>query len=125
MLSTTHPQVGFILGVHFNTLFPLRMSLVITNDKVSKYGAKEYAIDESIRSDLSDSALRKRLLKAANIVLHGSGTCAMGTVVDEVCKVRGVEGVRVVDSSVFPFALGAHYQAAACAFAEHVSAILD
>jgi choline dehydrogenase len=49
----------------------------------------------------------------------------MGTVVDEVCKVKGVEGLRVVDSSVFPFVLGAHYQAVVCAVAEQVSAILD
>jgi choline dehydrogenase-like flavoprotein len=49
----------------------------------------------------------------------------VGTVVDEVCKVKGSEGLRVVDSSVFPFALGAQYQAAVCAVAEQVSAILD
>jgi choline dehydrogenase-like flavoprotein len=46
----------------------------------------------------------------------------MGTVVDKACRVRGIEGVRVVDSSVFPSALGAHYQAAVCAVAEQVSA---
>jgi choline dehydrogenase-like flavoprotein len=46
----------------------------------------------------------------------------MRTVVDGVCKISGIEGVRVVDSSVFLFALGAHYQAAVCAFAGQVSA---
>ena len=95
---------------------------MLTQGSVSKYGAKAYAIDESIRSALSDSALRRRLLGTVEIPLHGSGTCAMGNegegVVDEVSKVRGVGGVRVVDSSVFPFALGAHYQAAVCAVAE-------
>jgi choline dehydrogenase-like flavoprotein len=38
--------------------------------------------------------------------------------VAEVCKVRGIEGVRVVSSSAFLFALGAHFQAAVCAVAE-------
>jgi choline dehydrogenase-like flavoprotein len=46
----------------------------------------------------------------------------MEMVADEVCKVRGIEGVRVVDPIVFPFALGAHYQGAVCAVAEQVSA---
>ena len=95
---------------------------MLTHPTVSKYGAKEYATDESIRSDLSDSALRKRLLKTVNTVFHGSGICAMRTVVDGVCKISGIEGVRVVDSSMFLFALGAHYQAAVCAFAGQVSA---
>lgn len=87
---------------------------------VSKYGAVEYGIDESIRGDLSDHALRKRLLRTAETVFHPSGTCAMGTVVDTECRVKGVEGLRVVDASVFPFPLGSHYQAAVYAIAEQV-----
>jgi choline dehydrogenase-like flavoprotein len=87
---------------------------------VSKYGAVEYAIDEDMRGDFSDKALRKRLLNSVETVNHGSGTCAMGTVVDTECKVKGIEGLRVIDSSVIPFPLGAHYQATVYAMAEQV-----
>ena len=88
---------------------------------VSKYGAVEYAIDEELRGDFSDTALRKRLLNTVETVNHGSGTCAMGSVVDAECKVKGIQGLRVVDSSVIPFPLGAHYQALTYALAEQVS----
>jgi choline dehydrogenase-like flavoprotein len=33
---------------------------------------------------------------------HQAGTCAMGTVLDEACRVRGAEHIRVVDASSFP-----------------------
>jgi choline dehydrogenase-like flavoprotein len=85
-----------------------------------KYGAREYGIDESIRNDLSDNAIQKRLFYASRSLNHGSGTCAMGTVVDAHCRVKGLDGVRVVDASIFPNPLGAHYQAAVYAIAEMV-----
>jgi choline dehydrogenase/5-(hydroxymethyl)furfural/furfural oxidase len=34
--------------------------------------------------------------------LHAAGTCAMGTVVDESCRVVGYEGLMVCDASVMP-----------------------
>jgi choline dehydrogenase-like flavoprotein len=58
------------------------------------------------------------------MVSHLSGTCAMGMVVGTVCKVKGVENLRVVDASVFPFPLGSHYQATVYAVAEQVSVLL-
>jgi len=85
-----------------------------------KYGAREYGIHESIRDDLSDTAMQKRLFYASRSLNHGSGTCAMGSVVDSECRVKGLEGVRVVDASIFPNPLGAHYQAAVYAVAEMV-----
>jgi choline dehydrogenase-like flavoprotein len=91
---------------------------------VSKYGAVEYAVDENMRGDFSVEALRKRLLNSVETVNHGSGTCAMGTVVDSGCRVKGVAGLRVIDSSVIPFPLGAHYQATVYAMAEQVCGFL-
>ena len=85
-----------------------------------KYGAQEYGIDESMRNDLSDKAMQKRLFYASRSLNHGSGTCAMGSVVDSECRVKGVERLRVIDASVFPFPLGAHFQAAVYAVAEQV-----
>lgn len=52
------------------------------------------------------AALADYVLNHAKTALHPVGTCAMGadesTVVDLDLKVRGVEGLRVVDGSVIP-----------------------
>lgn len=48
----------------------------------------------------------------------------MGKVVDAEFRVRGVEGLRVVDASVFPVALGSHIQAAVYALAERAADML-
>ena len=86
-----------------------------------KIGAQEYGIDEVIRDDTSDDAIMARILKTGRTCNHGSGTCAMGLVVDSECRVKGIEALRVVDASVFPFPMGAHYQAIVYAVAEQVS----
>jgi choline dehydrogenase-like flavoprotein len=85
-------------------------SLYKIPDKWIQNTAQEYGIDESMRNDLSDEASR-----ALN---HGSGTCAVASVVDNECRVKGVDCLRVVDASIFPHPLGAHYQATGYAVAE-------
>jgi choline dehydrogenase-like flavoprotein len=62
-------------------------------------------------------------LKTVETVFHPSDTCAMRTVVETKCGVKGVENLRVVDASVFPFPLGSHYQATVYAVAEQVSVL--
>lgn len=52
------------------------------------------------------------------------GTCAMGKVVDTELRVKGVEGLWVVDASVIPVALNSHIQAAVYALAEQAADIL-
>jgi choline dehydrogenase-like flavoprotein len=66
--------------------------------------------------------MRKRLLKTGETLNHGSGACAMGTMVDTECRVKDIEGLRVIDASVFPTPIGAHYQAAVYDVAEQVCA---
>lgn len=57
----------------------------------------------------SDHALDEHLLATVVDAQHGTSTCRMGaagapeTVVDSDCRVLGVDGLRVVDASVFPF----------------------
>jgi len=57
----------------------------------------------------SDDAIIEAYDKFGNGAYHASGTCRMGldqaSVVDEHLFVRGVEGLRVIDTSVFPFIL--------------------
>ena len=50
----------------------------------------------------SDGDVDRWLLDAAGGYVHASGTCAMGTVVDESGRVHGHEQLYVCDASVFP-----------------------
>ncbi|MEE4298480.1 MAG: GMC oxidoreductase, partial [Pseudomonadales bacterium] len=54
----------------------------------------------------SDAELDAFVRAKAESAYHPCGTCAMGTgptaVVDPECRVHGVRGLRVIDSSVFP-----------------------
>lgn len=52
------------------------------------------------------------------------GSVAMGKVVDGNLKVKGVQGLRVVDASVFPVAISAHLQVATFALAEQAAEII-
>ncbi|KIK62553.1 hypothetical protein GYMLUDRAFT_42023 [Collybiopsis luxurians FD-317 M1] len=74
-------------------------------------------LDEYIRNNAESSA-------------HVVGTAAMSAkdadygVVDPDLRVKGVEGLRVIDSSVFPFVTSAHTQAPTYAIAERAAALI-
>lgn len=53
-------------------------------------------------NDLDDDELDAHVLQHVGDAQHICGTARMGAVVDQECKVLGVEGLRVVDASVFP-----------------------
>jgi choline dehydrogenase-like flavoprotein len=69
----------------------------------------------------TDAAIDARMEEYGAGIFHPAGTCAMGKVVDGMCKVVGMDGLRVVDASVIPLPLGAHYQATVYALAEKVA----
>lgn len=56
----------------------------------------------------NDSDLDDHLLATVGDAQHGTSTCRMGapdgadTVVDPACRVLGVDGLRVIDASIFP-----------------------
>jgi choline dehydrogenase len=54
---------------------------------------------------------------------HVVGTCAMGSVVDAQCRVRGTEALSVVDASAIPVALSAFTQLPTIALAERFAAL--
>jgi choline dehydrogenase-like flavoprotein len=49
-----------------------------------------------------EQRLRAWLRERATGFFHPVGTCAIGTVVDAECRVKGRQGLRVIDASVMP-----------------------
>ena len=80
--------------------------------------------DEDLRSD---EALDAWLLENLYTAIHMSGTCKMGpgtvpmAVVNQHCQVHGLEGIRVVDTSVMPDVVRANTNATAILIGERVS----
>ena len=75
----------------------------------------------------SDEALDSWLMENVWIGQHLSGTCKMGpktdpmAVVDQYCRVHGMEGLRVVDASVMPDVIRANTNATTIMIGERVS----
>jgi choline dehydrogenase len=55
---------------------------------------------------------------------HPVGTCAIGAVVDPDLRVRGIDGLRVVDASVLPDVVRGHTNAITLAVAERAAAVI-
>jgi choline dehydrogenase len=73
---------------------------------------REIAPGEEVQSDADLDAYIRR---TAGVTQHPVGTCAMGVgaeaVVDPALRVRGMEGLRVVDASIMPTVPGANTNA--------------
>lgn len=76
---------------------------------------------------ISDEALDSWLLRNLDTLYHTSGTCKMGpapdplAVVDQYCHVRGLAGLRIVDTSVMPDVIRANTNATVIMIAERVA----
>ena len=77
----------------------------------------------------SDEALMNAIHANATTVYHLVGTCRMGrderAVVDPQLRVRGVDGLRVVDASVMPRITSANTNFATYMIAEKAAAIIQ
>ena len=70
----------------------------------------------------SDSSLREFVARGTGTYYHPVGSCAMGTtqdsVVDPELRVRGLDGLRVIDASVMPRLVCVNTNAATIMIAE-------
>ena len=69
---------------------------------------RDWAVREVAPVGESDAEIAAFVRESSNTVYHPSGTCRMGAaddeaaVVDPTLRVRGLEGLRIADASVFP-----------------------
>ncbi|MFC3550942.1 GMC family oxidoreductase [Lysobacter cavernae] len=81
------------------------------------------------RNDLDDAGLVEFIRAKAETIYHPIGTCRMGgdeaSVVDPQLRVRGVEGLRVVDASVMPNLIGGNTNAPTMMIAERAADLIS
>ncbi len=88
-------------------------------DALAPYRKAEIIPDDSMRTD---EAVRQAIRHYAGTLYHPVGTCKMGSdplaVVDAQLRVRGVEGLRVIDASIMPTIPGGNTNAPTVMIAE-------
>jgi choline dehydrogenase-like flavoprotein len=102
----------------------LARSLAATGP-LAKYAKRELLPGPAAKDD---AALREHIAKYAETLYHPVGTCKMGNdaaaVVDSELRVRGVEGLRVVDASVMPTVPGGNTNAPTIMIAEKAADLI-
>jgi choline dehydrogenase-like flavoprotein len=74
-----------------------------------------------LTTESTDEEIDARVRRVGITFYHAGGSASMGKVVDSECRVVGVRGLRVVDASVLPVSVSAHYQVPVYAVAERAA----
>jgi choline dehydrogenase len=92
------------------------------------FAAEVEAVTRPVAPLKDDAELEAYLRTIANTTSHPMGSCRMGkdadSVVDERCKLRGIEGLRVADASVFPTQISGNPHATVMMLGEKISQMI-
>jgi choline dehydrogenase-like flavoprotein len=107
-------------------LFGLRLARrVFASEPFREFGAQEVAPGPAVTDDAGLTDYIRRIAATAH---HPVGTCRMGVdeeaVVDPELRVRGIEGLRVVDASIFPHVVGGNTNAPVVMVAEKAADLI-
>ncbi|MEI8179459.1 choline dehydrogenase [Aestuariivirga sp.] len=124
------PRVRFNYMSHPDDWLEFRACMRLTREifaqpAFASYRGKELAPGEGAQDDAALDAFLKRKVESA---YHPCGTCRMGTDAHSVTtpdgRVRGVEGLRVVDASLMPQATAGDLNAPTLVLAERMSDLI-
>ncbi|AGI74371.1 choline dehydrogenase BetA [Octadecabacter arcticus 238] len=100
---------------------------VLAQPTLSKFTGKEIFPGPEVQED---DAIDAWIIETLETCYHPVGTCKMGNadaadvVVDPECKVRGIDGLRVIDASIMPEIVSANTNATAIMIAEKAADII-
>jgi choline dehydrogenase len=99
---------------------------ILAQPALARYRGEEINPGAAVQADEAVDAWVRRNVETC---YHPVGTCRMGTdpkesVVDDECRVHGVEGVRVVDASVMPTIVSGNTNAPTIMIAEKLSDLI-
>ena len=98
---------------------------ILMQEPMAKYRHKELF---GVTDNMSDAEWERHIRARADTIYHPVGTCKMGTddmaVVDPELRVRGLEGLRVVDASVMPTLIGGNTNAPTIMIAERAADLI-
>ncbi len=83
-------------------------SLRRSRELVRETSLRDWVVREVAPIGESDEELLAFVLESSNTVYHPAGTCRMGAadddgaVVDPTLRIRGLDGIRIADTSIFP-----------------------
>ena len=126
----THPHIDPAYYTHPDDLADitagLRVSLEIADQSsISKYLR---CLNLPAEANPSDAALTEHARRWSQTEYHAVGTCSMGVgenaVVDPQLKVRGVDGLRIVDASVMPAVVSGNTNATTVMIAEKAADLI-
>ena len=114
---------------------PNDLRLMVEAAKIGRRIAAQKPLAELIEEELrpgpaavTDDDIVQNIRATAGTVFHPCGTAKMGTdsmaVLDPELRLRGIEGLRVADASVFPFIPSPNIQPAVMMVAERAAAFL-
>ena len=133
-LQSRDPHVQPILDYRYLTdpfdLERMRGAVRLCIDIVARPECKDILFERANPTDedlATDESLDRWLRKTVSTQQHSCGTCKMGpasdpmAVVDQYCRVHGIEGLRVIDASIMPDVVRANTNASTVMIGERAA----